>query len=367
MPTEPLIGYRHSHANGIRTYNLLISFSEEANSVVAEIAKRVDMTVVKSNIRGDDLESLTNFRNTELPSLISHPHTASAFIIATGAESIPLNSIINELLALNSSFEYLMVSNGLDEEQAIRIAATGATDLNNQSLPGMGVISSPSIHIAYELEPKLLAELISRLRNFGIEPIVHQYSADHHSDLRSWMLEGAHAIISFTPAESYPVGTLLSPVINVSSGSDFHRNFIADFDLDESQSAERIVEEVLGLISRVRVFSEYTKTTLPVLPPASAAPDISLPIGLVVLNEALTSLAQDIAAHFEQVDLLPLTNDWRSFSNTKELLVVLTTGANDELASLQGKSENMQVINLSQEGSLAALAQAAARAISQYK
>lgn len=367
MATDPLIGYSHLHANGIRTYNLLISFSEEANSVVREIAKQVALTIVESNIRGDDLDALTNFRLTVLPSLISHPHTASAFIIATGDEVILASDVIGELLALNSSTEYLMVSNGLNREQAVRIATNGATDLSTQSLPGLGEISSPTIHIGYESEPAVLAEAITQLKSVGIEPIVHQYSSDHHADLRAWMLEGAHAIISFTPPGSYPVGTPLTPVINVSSGSDFHKKFSGDFDIDESQTTERLVEELLGVISRVRVFSEYTKTVLPVLPPASAAPDISQPIGLVVLNEALTSLAQDIAAHFEQVDFLPLTNEWPTFANAKELLLVLTTGAKDELAAPQASLNKVQVVSLSEAGSLAALAQAAADAISQHK
>lgn len=367
MPTEPLIGYSHGHANGIRTYNLLISFSQEANSVVEEIAKRVDLTVVKNNIRGDDLDSLTEFRRKLLPPLVSHPHTASAFILATGHEVIPASDVIGELLALNSSIEYLMVSNGLDEEQAIRIATNGATDLSTQSLPGMGIIASPNIHIGYESEPAILAELITQLNRVGVEPIVHQYSLDHHLDLLDWMLAGAHAIISFTPAQSYPVGTPLSPVINVATGSDFHGKFRSDFDLNETQSAERIVEELLGAVSRVRMFSEYTKTTLPVLPPASALPDSSRPIGIVVLNPALNTLAQDMVAHFDQVDLIPNTGDLSTHASTKALFIVLTTGAESEMKTWNGEAENVRLIDLSEEGSLALLAKATSEAIAAYK
>ena len=367
MSPEPIIGYSHLHANGARTYNLLISFSEEANSIATEISKRVDLTVIKSNARGHDLKELTDFRRTVLPALVSHPHTASAFIIATGDEVIRASDVIGELLALNSSTEYLMVSSGLDEEQAIRISANGATDLSTLSLPGLGVISSPAVFIGYESEPEVLGDVISRLNELGIEPIVRQYSAHHQADLRAWMLQGAHVIISFTPAGYYPVGTPLTPVINVSSGSEFHKKFSGDFDLDESQSAERIVDELLGVFSRVRLFSEYTRTVIPIFPPSNVVADPSRPIGLVILNEALTSLSQELASNFDQVDLLPFTFDWQEINHAKNLLVVLTTGANDELATLQGKTENMQLVNLSEEGSLAALAQAAADAISTHK
>ncbi|MBC7463476.1 MAG: hypothetical protein H7227_04345 [Actinobacteria bacterium] len=367
MSTDPLIGYSHLHATGIRTFNLLISFSEGANETVVGISKLVDLTVIKSNIAGDDLRALTEFREVTLPALISHPHTASAFVIATGDEAIRASDVIGELLAKNSTTEYLMISNGVNQEAAIKIAVSGATDLSTQSLPGLGEIASPSVIVGYENEPVALTDLVAQFQARGISPILRQFSANFDQDLRTWMLEGTHAIVAFTPRDEYPVGTVMTPVINVSSNSDFHAHFQGDFDLASTDPTERIVEELLGLISRVRTFSEYTKTVLPIFPSSRVVADPTKPIGLLVCNEALTSLAEDIRDHFDEVQLLPMTQEGRSLIRSKELVLAITTGAASEIEFISMASTNFQVMNLSERGSLAALAEATAQEISMHK
>ena len=364
MSTEPLIGYSHLHATGVRTFNLLISFSEGANHAVEEIYKGITLTVIKSNISQGDLESLTTFRNEVLSSLLSHPHTASAYVIGTGEEPIPLYTIIGELLAINSATEYLSINNGSDEAMAVKIAIAGATDLSTQSLPGLREIDTPKVILGYEVEPKILPDLVTQADIFGITLDVRKFSADPYADLRNWMLEGTHVVISFIPSHLYPVGTLLTPVINVASDSEFHNSFIGDFDITSTDSPERIIEEVLGVFSRVRTFSEYTRTTLPVMTLPLQQPDQSKNVQLVIANEALNTLATDIAHHFENVDYLGFVSDWKLLPESRGLLIALTTGSPAELEQLESAPTDAQVMNLSEVGSLGALAEAAARFIS---
>lgn len=367
MSTEPIYGYSHLHATGVRTFNLLISFSDGANHAVDEIYKGITLTVIKSNISQSDLESLTSFRNEVLPLLLSHPHTASAYIIGTGEEPIELFTIIGDLLAINSATEYLSINNGLDEAMAVKIAIAGATDLSTQSLPGLREIDTPRVILGYEIEPKILSEIVTQAENFGITLDVRQFSTDPYADLKDWMLEGTHAVISFIPGHLYPVGTLLTPVINVASESEFHNSFVGDFDITSTDSPERIIEEVLGVFSRVRTFSEYTRTTLPVMTLPLGLPDRRKSIRLIIANEALNTLATDVATHFEEVDYLGFVSDWKTLQSDDALIIVLTTGSPAELALLRTAPMDAQVLNLSEVGSLGALAEATARIISTQK
>jgi hypothetical protein len=367
MSTDPIYGYHHLHATGIRTFNLLIAFSEGANHAVEEILKGVTLTLIKSNIKENDLPTLTNFREVVLPALLSHPHVASAYIIGTGEEPIPLYTIIGELLAINSATEYLSINNGTDEAMAVKIAVSGATDLSTQSLPGLREIENPKVIAAYAKEPKTLKALIAQAEDFGIELEVRQFSTDPYADLQAWMLEGVHAIVAFTPDDLYPVGTLLTPVINISSGSEFHNRFAGDFDIESEDTSERILEELLGVLSRVRTFSEYTKTSLPVMRLPLRRPNSDNPLHLAVINDALGSLAIDVATYFPHVDFLGTVTNWTELLTAPESLIILTTGSAFEVELLVRAPKGLHILDLSEVGSLGALAEAAAQFISQHK
>lgn len=338
MSTNPLIGYLHQHSIGIRTLNLLISLSTAANSTARAIAEQVDINLIESAIAPDDEAALTDFRSHLLPAIVGHQHTASAFLIAAGNEKLSAIEVVTELRTLNPLIEYLVVSDGPGEEFAVMIGIGAAKDFAMQSLPGLAELSEPNLVIAFSEQPPCLDELLDKLSEVGIGATCHEFSTHPYPQLQQWSLDGAHAILAFTPSDRYPVGTLLTPVINVASNSDFHASVIGDFDLHTSSTVEEIVAEVVGTFNRERSFSEYTRTVLPI-----AAPLENL---VIALNPALTNLARDLQKNFDVASP-----------------IVLTSGSSDELALLNDFPSSTAVFNLSECGSLVGLAAKVAETI----
>lgn len=361
MPTTPLIGYKHQHGVGIRSANLLISLSTCANHAVAEIAKNVDIAVISSAIEARDSDSLRVFSESTLISLISHPNISSALIVAAGCEDLPIHDLVARMREVNPAVEYLVVRESRDEASAITLASNGATDLITQSLPGLGEIFNPKIVIGFSEEPPNLAALVESLKLAGIDSEVHQYINEEVGAIQDWALSGAHAIISFTPPTIYPVGALLSPVISIASDSNFHSKFLNDFDLAASATVPEIVNEVLGVFNRERTFSEYTKSVLPFAIELNAVASISKPIALIALNSVFHNLAKDLQQNFDYVEYLPGKVDIAQITKEAEIVVALSTGNLKEIPDMVDLPDNVQVLKLSEVGSLGDLAAAVSK------
>ncbi len=363
MHVHPLIGYKHQHGVGIRSVNLLISLSTCANHAVEEIAKNVDITVISSAIAATDSDSLAAFSESTLTSLISHPNTSCARIVAAGCEEIRIPNLMAHLREVNPAVEYLVVSEGRSEASAISLASNGATDLITQSLPGLGEIPKPKIVIGFSKEPPNLASLVEALKVVGIESELHEYFNEEMDVILDWALSGAHAILSFTPPSLYPVGTLLSPVINIASDSEFHSKFLEDFDLISSASISDIVNEILGVFNRIRTFSEYTKSVPPLAIESKTVPSISKPIALIALNAVFHNLALDLQRNFDSVQYLPGQVDVAQVAGKAQMVIVLSTGNSTEVLTLKSFPVNVLVVALSEAGSLGGLVAAISKIV----
>ena len=361
MPATPMIGYRHQHGVGIRSVNLLISLSTCANQVVEEIAETVDITVIGSDIQAKNQDLLEKFSYSILPSFISHPNTSCALIVAAGCEAIQIPSLIAKLRALNPAIEYLVVNEGRDHASAISLGSNGATDLITQSLPGLGELLTPKITIGFSDEPAIITSLIESLREVGIKSDIQRFGDE--DVIQGWMLSGAHAILSFTPRSLYPVGTLLAPVINVASDSEFHSKFLDDFDLGPSSSIAEIVTEVLSVFGRQRTFSEYTKSVLPFAIGPKANLSAPKPIALFALNPVLHNLARDLERNFDSIDYLPNRIDISKIAANSEMVILLSTGNPNEVSTANIYPPNVKIVKLSDAGSLGSFARAAAKLI----
>ena len=363
MPATPLIGYQHQHGIGIRSVNLLISLSTCANHAVAEIAKNVDVTVISSAIEANDSDSLRAFSESTLTSLISHPNISCALIVASGCEGLPIHNLVARMREVNPAVEYLVVTESRDEASAITLASNGATDLITQSLPGLSEILKPRIVIGFSQVPPNLAALVEALKIVGIDSEVHQYINEEVEIVQDWALSGALAILSFTPPSIYPVGTLPSPVITIASDSNFHSKFLNDFDLAASSTVPEIVNEVLGVFNRERTYSEYTKSVLPFAMAPNAVASISKPMALIALNSVFHNLAKDIEQNFDSVEYLPGKVDILQIAGEAEIIFALSTGNPREIPDTVDLPDNVQILKLSEVGSLGDLAAAVSKLV----
>jgi hypothetical protein len=384
LTTDQLIGYHHHHVMGIRSYNLLVPLSICALPISKRIAQRVDISIIEHGTQCDDRTALEELKYKLLPTLASHPHTTSIIIVGAGCESIQAREVAAELHSLNPAIEYITVSDDRSTESAIINGANSASNLILQSMPGLGVIETPLVAIGFSEAPKLLNELIAKLNQTGISTSCFEFGRDQERSLQEFMLGGSHAILSFTPGDQYPSGTILTPVINVASSSDFHARFLDDFDVKDTNNNGAIAEKVMSVFQRNRTFSEYTRTFGPLrvgevegqLPEITGIQNL---IAIVPLNCVFQNLAEDISKNSESV--LPINYFGSMDAHLLDAIIasltqapyirsiiLLTSGSSDELQLLENSNlvkntPTIHILHLSEYGSLFAFAVGASQTI----
>jgi len=174
-------------------------------------------------------------------------------------------------------------------------------------------------------------------------------------------MEGSHAILSFEAEDQYPAGTLVTPVINVASNSNFHRLISGEFDLSHESSPADILHKVQQTFGMVPTISEALGTfeplfdsNLPSLNDVAEADEICL----LPTNPVLIPFLIDLVSHQAGFFL----KDWESFDGqevpAKKILVVGTGGGGDLVSNSLGSDSRSKKLTLSEFGSLHGLAAA---------
>ena len=174
-------------------------------------------------------------------------------------------------------------------------------------------------------------------------------------------LEGSHAILSFEAEDQYPSGTLVTPVINVASDSDFHRAIASEFDLSHESSVAEIVMKVQEVFGMVPTISEALGTNEPLF--ESNVPslnDLADPneICLIPANPILISFLIDLVSNQTGFFL----KDWDNFDGqdvaAKKILVIGTGGGSDHISASVGQDARVKRMNVAEFGSFPGLAAA---------
>jgi hypothetical protein len=182
-----------------------------------------------------------------------------------------------------------------------------------------------------------------------------------NGEMTSLAMEGSHAILSFEAEDQYPSGTLVTPVINVGTDSDFHRSISTEFDLSHESSAAEIVQKVQEVFGMVPTISEALGTHEPLF--ESNVPllnDVADPneICLIPTNPVLISFLIDLVSNQTGFFL----KDWESFEGqdvaAKKILVIGTGGAGDKLFSSLESDSRAKKLRVSEFGSFHGLAAA---------
>jgi hypothetical protein len=319
------IGYTNNSKIGIRGNNFVISLSECANEISAQIS------------RTDSVFTFIEYANeitSALPAIVSHPNTASAFLLSYGCEAKSSREFAVELRELNPNIEFLELENGLISEFAMTIGPAVLQELKFQASPGLAEIPSPMIAVIAEARDERVSELIDALSKAQID--VHEFiGASNSGDALHKAAEaGALAIVNFTQRNQYPSGTHISPTINIESGSEFHQKFAADFDLGVTATANKILQSVQVTIGRSPTASEIAQC-------CEAYGEQATSIGLRVLNPILSNFARDLAENI----------------STAQLKIAIATGS--EVNNIaQSQREGYEIFTISDHGSLFGLAEA---------
>ena len=355
------IGFRHAHGIGIRSKYYVMPLSRGASGFTRALAEDAHMTLIENKAESSDPTSIAEAAQIFLPKLAQHRHTAGILLIAVGDEPTPVQEIAAQIQALGTPCEYLVITDFPDMEMATGLALGTAQELKTMALSGIDRIEVSDLTIAYQEEPACLAELVALLEKNKFVLRVHQMSPTDKGEMSALALEGSHAILSFEAADQYPSGTLVTPVINVASDSDFHRSISTEFDLSHESSVAEIVQKVQEVFGMVPTISEALGTNEPLfeanVPALNDVADAN-EICLIPANPILISFLIDLVSNQTGFFL----KDWENFEGhevaAKKILVIGTGGAADEsFASLESNAK-VKMLTVSEFGSFHGLASA---------
>ena len=358
---QSFIGFRHAHGIGIRSKYYVMPLSRGASGFTRALAEDANLTLIENKAESSDPTAIAAVAQTFLPKLAQHRHTAGILLISVGDEPTPVQEIAAQIQALGTPCEYLVITDFPDMEMATSLALGTAQELKTMALSGIDRIEESDLTITYQEEPACLAELVALLEKNKFTLRLHQMSPTDKSEMSALALEGSHAILSFEAEDQYPSGTLVTPVINVASDSDFHRSIASEFDLGHENSAAEIVQKVQEVFGMVPTISEALGTYEPLF--ESNVPslnDLADPneICLIPANPILISFLIELVSNQTGFFL----KDWESFNGqdvaAKKILVIGTGGAGDEDLVTFGSDSRVTKLNVSEFGSFHALAAA---------
>ena len=359
--TQPFIGFRHPSGIGIRSKYYVMPLSRGASGFTRALAEDAHMSLIENKAESSDPTSIASVTQTFLPKLAQHRHTAGILLIAVGDEPTPAQEIAAQIQALGTPCEYLVITDFPDMEMATNLALGTAQELKTMALSGIDRVEQSDLTIVYQEEPACLAELVALLEKNEFVLRVHQMSPTDKGEMSALALEGSHAILSFEARDQYPSGTLVTPVINVASDSDFHRAIASEFDLSHESSVAEIVMKVQEVFGMVPTISEALGTNEPLFDSnVPSLNDLADPneICLIPANPILISFLIDLVSNQTGFFL----KDWDNFDGqdvaAKKILVIGTGGGSDQISASVGQDARVKRMNVSEFGSFPGLAAA---------
>jgi len=355
------IGFRHASGIGIRSKYYVMPLSRGASGFTRALAEDAGLKLIENKAESSDPTSIALIAETFLPQLAQHRHTAGILLIAVGDEPTPVQEIAAKIQALGTPCEYLVITDFPDMEMATSLALGTAQELKTMALSGIDRIEQNDLTIVYQEEPTCLPELVALLEKNKFALRVHQMSPTDKGEMAALAMEGSHAILSFEAADQYPSGTLVTPVINVASNSDFHRAISTEFDLSHDSSVEEIVQKVQEVFGMVPTISEALGTHEPLfesnLPSLNEVADAE-EICLIPANPVLISFLIDLVSNQAGFFL----KDWESFDGqevaAKKILVIGTGGGSDQISTSAEHDSRVKRMSVAEFGSLHGLAAA---------
>ena len=358
---QSFIGFRHAHGIGIRSKYYVMPLSRGASGFTRALAEDANLTLIENKAESSDPTAIAAVTQTFLPKLAQHRHTAGILLIAVGDEPTPAQEIAAQIQALGTPCEYLVITDFPDMEMATNLALGTAQELKTMALSGIDRVEQSDLTIVYQEEPACLAELVSLLEKNKFALRVHQMSPTDKGEMSALALEGSHAILSFEARDQYPSGTLVTPVINVASDSDFHRAIATEFDLSHESSVAEIVMKVQEVFGMVPTISEALGINEPLFEAnVPTLNDLADPneICLIPTNPILISFLIDLVSNHAGFFL----KDWESFDGqevtAKKILVIGTGGSADKGFATLDTNAKSKRLSVAEFGSFPGLASA---------
>ena len=353
------IGFKHNDLIGIRSNFYVLPLSQAASYLARIVALESNLQLLENCANSADLEAINHLAQDFLPKLARHPHTAGIFLLAIGDEGFNAKELATLVRNLGTPCEYLNINECSDIELASSVAVGTANELKTMALSGLDRIEQCELTITYQSVPKNFDALLELLKENNFLVHLHQIQESRAKDLAMLALSGVHAIISYTAPDDYPSGTLITPIINIGTTSNFHQAISSEFDLAATATHEEILQKIQKIFGMVKTFSEITKTIEKLFPtnqPVLNNLDHPDEICVIPSNPILIPFLIDLLSHQSGIFL----RDWTNFDPGKlkasKILVVGTGGFSDENPPKSFTDSRAKNLNINDFGSLHGLA-----------
>lgn len=354
------VGFRHPSGIGVRSNNYAIPLSRPASGFTRALSADANLTLIENSALSNEGEQVAYLAHTFLPQLARQRNTAGIFIIAVGDEPVGAAEIASKIQSLGTACEYLVLNDCPDMDSAINLALATAQELKNMALSGLDRIDPTELTITFHEEPSGYLDLLTLFQGQGFTVHSEKVQGPRSQYLADSAMEGAHVILSFLAENEYPTGSLVTPVINVASTSNFHRSIANECDLRADSTPQEIVEKVsmaFGMVpthtEAIGIYEPLFSTNLPSLKDEDGFDEICL----IPAHPALNSFLIDLASHQTGFFL----RDWSNLSlhslQARKILVIGTGGREDHFESETLEDLRAQKITVSEVGSLRELAQ----------
>jgi len=355
------IGFRHVNGVGIRSKYYVMPLSRGASGFTRALAEDAALILIENKAESSDPTSIAAVAEKFLPQLAQHRHTAGILLIAVGDEPVSAQEVAAQIQALGTPCEYIVITDFPDMEMATNLSLGTAQELKTTTLSGIDRIDLPELTIAYQEEPACLPELVALLEKNNFTVRAHKMSATDKGEMPALAMEGSHAILSFEAADQYPSGTLVTPVINVASDSDFHRTISTEFDLSHDSSVEEIVQKIEEAFGMVPSISEALGTHEPLfesnVPSLNDVADEN-EICLIPTNPVLISFLIDLVANQSGFFLRDEEHILDREMSAKKILTIGTGGSADAALDSISSDPRVKKLTVSEFGSFHGLAAA---------
>ena len=256
-----LEGFDHGNRGiGIRHHQLILPSVICSTHVSRRIATEVSAVTFAHQhgcaIIGDDVAGIDNF----FVALADHPNVGSVLAVGLGCETIQSQELAAKLSARNESTQHRIIQESGGVEGTVTAGVLAARQLAEKYPPQK--IGLNHLHIGIELgrAPLDIGPITRSLKDAGYQIEViesHGNSAEAFSRLAELK---SHLILSF-PADNQPSsGFPLIPVINVAGTGPLHQATLKDFDIQEKDSAEKLISLIYSVASGNLTIAEKNKS-----------------------------------------------------------------------------------------------------------
>lgn len=260
-----IFGFQHDHGVGSRSLHMVLSISNCAHLPASQISMKNENPHLNLAVNCDNLDLQKRYLKDFIPGIIGHPNVASALLVASGCEKLPVRKIVSEVLNRNNALEFIVAAECNKMNVTVMFGEAALSELSARAIPGFNHFVGSKIGIIHHGRQNFIDKLTERISSLGMEIELCDSKKDDDTVITDLTLKGCILIINFLAENEFPSSSVIAPTITIASGSDYHRSLSQLCDLGPNTSLEEIFTTVKNTLSRQKTRGENLNFFAPLI------------------------------------------------------------------------------------------------------